>query len=83
MNSVTRRDRAREVMMALTTKAHHLLKGAQQEAGYELEAIELITPLTHVCEGLEGGFISFDQHALMLSTILIDVCEKLIRFIAS
>jgi hypothetical protein len=56
-------------MMALTTKAHNLLNRAQQEAEYELEAIESITASWHVCEGLEGGFISFDQHALMLSTI--------------
>jgi hypothetical protein len=42
---------------------------AQQEAEYELEAIEITTAGLHVCEGLEGGFISFDQHALMLSTI--------------
>jgi hypothetical protein len=36
-----------------------------------------------VCEGLGGGLISFDQHALMLSTIerLIDVCEKFISII--
>jgi hypothetical protein len=56
--------------MALTTKAHHLLNRAQQEAEYELEAIELTTAALGACEGLEGGFISFDQHALMLSTIV-------------
>jgi hypothetical protein len=56
-------------MMALTTKAHRLQTEAQQEAEYELEAVDLTTPLIHVCGGLEGGFISFDQHALMLSTI--------------
>jgi hypothetical protein len=52
-----------------------LLNRAQQEAEYELEAIELTTDVIHEHEGLEGGFISFDQHALMLSTIerLIDV----------
>jgi hypothetical protein len=53
----------------VTTKAHHLLNRAQQEAEYEIEAIELTTAVTHVYEGLEGGFISFDQHALMFSTI--------------
>jgi hypothetical protein len=44
-----------------------------------------MTALSHVCEGLEGGFIAFDQHKLMLPTIvrLIDVCEKFISFIAS
>jgi hypothetical protein len=56
-------------MMALTTKAHHLLNSAQQEAEHELEAIELATAAIGGCEGLEGGFISFDQHALMLSII--------------
>jgi hypothetical protein len=30
-------------MMALTTKARHLLNSGQQEAEYELEAIELTT----------------------------------------
>jgi hypothetical protein len=30
-------------MMALTTKAHHLLNSSQQEADHELEAIELTT----------------------------------------
>jgi hypothetical protein len=62
----------------MTTKAHHLLTEAQQEADHELEAVELTTAAVHVYEGLECGFISFDQHALMLSTIvrLIDVCEK-------
>jgi hypothetical protein len=64
-------------MMALT-KAHHLINRAQQEAAYELEAIELTTAHVHEHEGVEGGFISFDQHALMLSTIerLLNVCEK-------
>jgi hypothetical protein len=49
-------------------------------AEYELEAVELITAEVGVCEGLEGGFISFDQHALMLSTIwcLVRFCEKFI-----
>jgi hypothetical protein len=47
-------------MMALTTKAHYLLNRAQQEAEYELEAVELTTAAVHVCEGLEGGLISFD-----------------------
>jgi hypothetical protein len=50
-------------------KAQHLLNRAQQEAEYELEAIELTTAAPHVCGGVRGGFISFDQHALMLSTI--------------
>jgi hypothetical protein len=62
-----------------TTKAHHLLNRAQQEAEGELEAVELTTDPVHVCEGLEGGFISFDQHALMLTTIyssLIDLCAS-------
>jgi hypothetical protein len=36
---------------------------------YELEAIELTTAALLVYEELESGFISFDQHALMLSTI--------------
>jgi hypothetical protein len=52
-------------MMAFTTKAHHLLNRAQQEAEYELEGIEITTAHVQVCEGLEGGFISFYQHALM------------------
>jgi hypothetical protein len=63
-------------MMALTTKAHHLQTEAQQEAEHELEALELTTARVHVCEGLEGGFISFDQHALIASTIyksLVDI----------
>jgi hypothetical protein len=62
-------------MMALPTKAHHLLNRAQQEAEYELEVIECMTAAVGRSEELEGGFISFDQHALMLSTIdrLIDV----------
>jgi hypothetical protein len=50
-------------------QANHLQNRAQQEAEYELEAIETTTAEVEVCEGLEGGFISFDQHALMLSTI--------------
>jgi hypothetical protein len=56
--------------------------GVPQEAGYELEAINLTTAALGHCAGLEGGFISFDEHALMLSTIerLIDVCEKFILF---
>jgi hypothetical protein len=57
-------------MMALTTKAHHLLNSGLQEAEYELEAIELTTAVVGVYEGVEGGFMSFDQHALMLSTIV-------------
>jgi hypothetical protein len=57
-------------MMTLTTKAHHLLNRAQQEAEYELEAIELTTAGVRVCEGLEGGFMSIHHHALMLSTIV-------------
>jgi hypothetical protein len=57
------------VMPSLTTEAHHLLNRAQQEAGCELEAIELTTAALRGYEVLEGGFISFDQHALMLSTI--------------
>jgi hypothetical protein len=57
-------------MMALTTKAHHLLNSARQEAEYEIEDFETTTASWHMCEGLEGGFISFDQHALMLSTIV-------------
>jgi hypothetical protein len=50
-----------------------------------LKAIETTTYDAEAREGLEGGFISFDQHALMLSTIerLVDVCEKFISFIAS
>jgi hypothetical protein len=67
-----------KMMRHWTTKAHHLLNSVQQESEYELEAIELTTAEVRVLEGLEGGFISFDQHALMLSTIVrfIDVCEK-------
>jgi hypothetical protein len=42
---------------------------AQREAEYELEDIELTTAGVGAREGLEGGFISFDQHALMLSTM--------------
>jgi hypothetical protein len=42
----------------------------EQGAGYELEAIEFTTSAVGGCEGLEGGFITFDQHALMLSTIV-------------
>jgi hypothetical protein len=33
-----------------------------------IEAIELTTASWYTCEGLEGGFLSFDQHALSLST---------------
>jgi hypothetical protein len=66
MNSVTRREKSTlKSMMAFTTKAHHLLNRGPQEAEYELEAVELTTAHVQVCEGLEGGFISFDQHALM------------------
>jgi hypothetical protein len=63
------------MMMALTTKAHHLLNSAYQEAGYELEGIELTTAGMRAVEGVRGGLISFDQHALMLSTTerLIDI----------
>jgi hypothetical protein len=53
-----------------------MLNEAQQEAGYELEAIECMTADLRVCGGLEGGFISFDKHALMLSIDLIVVFAK-------
>jgi hypothetical protein len=53
----------------LTTK-QSLLNRAQQEAEHETEAVELTTTVTRVCGGLEGGFMSFDQHALMLSTFV-------------
>jgi hypothetical protein len=68
-------------MMALTTKAHHLLNRAQQEAGYELEAIELTTAVVEACEGLAGGFMSIHHHALMLSTIvrLIEIVKSSFR----
>jgi hypothetical protein len=49
-----------EVMMAFTT----LRNRGTQEAEDELEALELTTAAVRGCEGLEGGFISFDQHAL-------------------
>jgi hypothetical protein len=51
-----------------------------QEAEYELEAIELTTAALGVCEGLEGGFISFDPCALQLLTIVrfIDDCKKVL-----
>jgi hypothetical protein len=55
-----------EVEKTLPTKAFHLANRAQQEAEYELEAVELTTARIHGHEGLEGGFISFDLHALML-----------------
>jgi hypothetical protein len=56
-------------MMHLTTKAHHLRNRAKQEAEYELDDIESTTAVVGGCGGLGGGFISFDRHALMLSTI--------------
>jgi hypothetical protein len=40
------------------------------EAEYELEAVESTTAGWHVCEGLEGEFISFDQHALMYQRLI-------------
>jgi hypothetical protein len=43
---------------------------AQQETEYELEAIYLATWTVGVYEGLESGFISFDQHVLLLSTMI-------------
>jgi hypothetical protein len=60
--------------------AMHSLKvmmryGVPQKAAYELEAIELTTTEVGVCEGLEGGFISFEQHALMSSTIYDTIAE--------
>jgi hypothetical protein len=42
---------------------------ARQEAEHEAEADIDTTLGVDVYEGLEGGFTSFDQHALMLSTI--------------
>jgi hypothetical protein len=74
-----------EGMMALTNKAHHFLNRAQQEAEDELEAIELTTAHVHVGEGLEGGFTLFDQHTLILTTIvsLEELCEKFISNISS
>jgi hypothetical protein len=42
-------------------QAHYLLNRAQQEARYELEADIDRAWRAHVCEGLEGGFIVFDQ----------------------
>jgi hypothetical protein len=77
--NVTRRGRACEGGDG-TTKAHHLLNEAQQEAEHELEADVNRAWRVHVYGGVEGGFISFDQHTLMLSTIVrfVDVCEKFI-----
>jgi hypothetical protein len=50
-------------------KAHHLPKEAKREKSGNFEDIETTTAEVWVYEGLEGGFVSFDQHALMLSTI--------------
>jgi hypothetical protein len=55
--------------MMRSTKAFHLLKEAQQEAVYERQTVKCMAAEGGVCEGLGGGFISFDQHVLMLSTI--------------
>jgi hypothetical protein len=73
------------VSMMRSTKAFLCKQWHKGRQSFELEAIELTTAVVHVCEGLEGGFISFDQRALMLSTIvrLMDEWEKFISFIAS
>jgi hypothetical protein len=47
-----------------------LRNSVQQEAEDETEAVEFMTAAVHECEGLEGGFISFDQRVLMFSTIV-------------
>jgi hypothetical protein len=68
-------------MMELTTKAHHLLNRAQQEAEYELEASNDRAWSVYVFEGLEGGFMSIHRHALILSTIvrLIEIVKSSFR----
>jgi hypothetical protein len=56
--------------MRIVDQAHKLQTEAQQEAVNELEAVECMTAALDGCGGLEGGFVAFDQHALMLSTIV-------------
>jgi hypothetical protein len=71
-------------MMALTTKAHHLLNEAQQEAEYELEANIVKAWSFHVYEGVRGvdSVISDVTNEIwaMANTLWRNKCVSTFRF---